>query len=271
MALFPLEILNHIFDSLDHDESTRRTLKACSTIRDPILRAAIDRYMYTHIHLCEWNLGSNGYEEIHDYLTRNPHVANYIHTLDIMIVNRDKTSSQFYNAVSSILQMLPSSLENITLSSTLHIDGTGSTSRTVPAAWPDFPETFRKAFLDCLWSPSITEASMKHIGGFPLSIFNPCTRLKKLSLRQVECTPSLSDAQFPPQIDSLVLSRNEDLTTILSWMKDTGHDLRSLTFKLDFEADQRTGYGQLTGLLDSYSNSLIDLAVDFRPLSRFYL
>jgi hypothetical protein len=136
---------------------------------------------------------------------------------------------EWYNQLTPILQMLPSSLERITLSSLVHIDATGSTSRLVRFAWLDFSATFRMALLDCFWSPNIIiEASMEHIGGFPLSIFNPCTRLKKLSL--LNCTPSTFDAQFPPQINSFVLSQIEGLE-IVSWAT-TRHDLRELKFEL---------------------------------------
>ena len=226
--------------------------------------------MYTHIDLQEWNLSNRiSYDEIYQYLSSNRHVANYIRTLDITIVHyRIDDSSQWYNQVPSILQMLPSSLERISLSSLLHIDGTGDTSRIILVTWSDLPATFRKAFLDCLWSPNVIEASMERIGGFPLSIFNPCTQLKRLSLLQVECTPTTSDAQFPPQIDSLVLSRSEDLATIISWAK-TSHGLRSLNFESDNEADHEVGYGQLAGLLDSCSDTLIKLELDLRLLCRF--
>ena len=220
--------------------------------------------MYTHIDLSEWNKSRP--IRIYQYLSNNPHVANYIRTLHITIVHHRIDSSQWYNQVSSILQMLPSSLESITLLGVICIDATGSTTRRVLVMWSDFPATFRKAFLDCLWSPNIIEATLRCIGGVPLSIFNSCTRLKRLSL--VECITSTSDAQFPPQIDSLVLSRSEDLSTIVSWA-NTSHDLRSLNFGLDHRADQRVGYGQLTWLLDSYSDSLIKLELDFRPLCRF--
>ena len=221
--------------------------------------------MYTHINLDEWNMSMISYDEIYQYLSSNRHVANYIRTLDITIVYLDiDDSSQWYIQVPSILQMLPSSLEKITLSSVVHIGASG----IIPIAWSDLPATFRKAFLDCLWSPNIIEVSMERIGGFPLSIFNPCTRLKKLSLLQVKCTPTTSDAQFPPQIDSLMLSRSEDLATIVSWAK-TGQDLRSLNFRLDYRVDQRVGYGQLIGLLDNYSDNLTKLQLDFQPLCRF--
>jgi len=194
----PLEILDHIFGFLDNEQPSWITLKACSAIRDPILRAAIDRRIYTRIKLNhnEWDDFGISHDEIYQYLSKNRHVANYIRTLDIAIAHDCvEESSQWYNQVSSILQIPTSSLERITLSCRFHIDATrtdGSgnlVSWTVPFAWSDFPATFRKAFLDCLWSSGIIEASMTRIGGFPLSIFNPCTRLKKLSLLQVTCTP----------------------------------------------------------------------------------
>jgi len=46
-AILPLEVLDHILHFLDDDHSTWSTLEACSEIRNPILRAAIDRRMYT--------------------------------------------------------------------------------------------------------------------------------------------------------------------------------------------------------------------------------
>jgi hypothetical protein len=164
--------------------------------------------------------------------------------------------------------MLPSSLTGISLSCQIHMDGTVSPSRIVPVMWSDFPETFREALLNCLWSPNITDVSMERIGGFPLSIFNPCTRLKRLSFFQVECASSTSDAQFPPQLDSLVLSRIEDLTTIVSWAS-TGHNLRFLSFGLADRANTIVGFGQLTGLLDAFCDTLNELDLASVPLCRF--
>ena len=229
--------------------------------------------MYTHICLSEWKVlsGPISFDKIYAYLSRNRHVANHIRTLDIMIGNRAR-STDFYQwciQASSILQMLTSSLEKITLSDRLYINDTGiGPGRAIPFVLSDFPATFHKAFLDCLWSPGIIEASLKRIGGFSLSIFNPCTRLKKLSLLQVTSTPSTSDARFPPQIDSLVLSQNENLTKIVSWVK-TGHGLRSLNFTLDYRTGQSVGFGELTELLNFCSVDLIELELDFWFLSMF--
>ena len=226
--------------------------------------------MYTHICLFEWISRPISFDKIYAYLSRNQHVANYIRTLDIIITdNKISTKSkQWYNQASSILQMLTSSLEKITLSDRHHIDATGTEPRTIPFVLSDFPATFHKAFLDCLWSPGIIEASLKLIGGFSLSIFNPCTQLKKLSLLQATCIPSISDARFPPQIDSLVLSRNGNLATIVSWVK-TGHGLRSLNFSLDNRADQIVGFGHLIELLNFCSGDLTELELDIWYLSKY--
>jgi len=191
--------------------------------------------------------------KFYEYLSRNRHAANYIRIVDISSRIAEGDSSWWHHQVSSILQMLTPSLEKITLSS--H----GDVIEPI-VQWSRFPETFRKAFIDCLWSPSIIEVSMGCIGGFPLSVFNPCSQLKRLSFFQVDCTPSTS-AQFPPQIDSLVLSRSEDLATIVSWAK-MGHHMCSLNFRLD----QEVGFGLLIGLLDTYSDDLIELELD---LSKF--
>jgi hypothetical protein len=221
--------------------------------------------MYTHIHLCKWNLsGWIDPDEIYRYLSSNPHVANYVRTLNIIMIP-NRSYDEWYNQVTPILQMLTSSLERITLSSLVYIDATGSTSRLVRFEWLDFPATFRTVLLDCIWSPNIIEASMERIGGFPLSIFNTCTRLKKLSL--LDCTPSTLDAQFPPQIDSLVLSQIVDLE-IVSWAT-TRCDLRSLKFEWPNKTGRGEGSCRLTRLLDSYADNLVELELNFGPLSMF--
>ena len=99
---------------------------------------------------------------------------------------------------------------------------------------------------------------MQTINGVPLYIFNPCTKLRSLSLQQVDCNSLTSDTQFPAQIASVNIDRSHDLPMIISWAK-MGHNLRSLTFRSEYEAH----YPLLTGLLHSYSDTLIELGLDY--------
>jgi hypothetical protein len=148
-VIFPPEILDHIFSFLDNDPSTSSTLKACSeTTRDPVFRGVVDRCLYAHIVVT--NFRSNGpgllyFSDLFQYLSSNPQVASYIRTLRIQI--EVPGPCQWYNQVSSILRMLPTlALKGITLSGR-------PTSSAVPIIWFHLHETFRNAFLDCLWSP----------------------------------------------------------------------------------------------------------------------
>jgi hypothetical protein len=50
-----------------------------------------------------------------------------------------------------------------------------------PVAWRTLDEAFQKAFLNCVRSPSVTDASIQNIMGFDLSELVACKGLKHLS------------------------------------------------------------------------------------------
>jgi len=210
----------------------------------------VDRRLYAHVIVT--NIESNRppgqfyHSDLLQHLSSNPQVANFIRTFHIQI--QIPGPERRYDETTSILRMLPSSLKGISLSS--------SKEHTI-ITWSLLHGPFRKAFLDCLWSPNITDVSMRWIESFPLSIFDRCAKLQRISLQQVNCT-SCTSAQFPPQITSLDIDRTPCLPEILSWA-EKGHKLRSL----GLGSGRNNQYPLLAKLFHSYSDSLIELELDF--------
>lgn len=263
--IIPPEILDHIFSLLElNDPSTWSTLKACSdTILNPLLRAVVDRRLYAHIVVTNFKSnrlpGQFYHYDLLRYLSSNPQVANYIRTFQIQI--QIPGPSKWYDQSISILRMLPSTLRGICLSSRPKV----KPSKIAIVWWPRLHGPFRKAFLNCLRLPYLTDVSMRWIEGVPLSIFNCCAKLERISFRQVDCTTSCSDpAQFPPQITTLNFDRTSKVPEILSWAQ-MGHNLRSLSFR----SEREDHYLLLTKLFHSSSDTLIELELDFAGLGMF--
>ena len=253
----PAEILDHIFSFLHNDPATLKSIQeVCSETHNTFLRGILDRHLYAHIVVTNFMSTTPGFfhcSELFQYLSSNPHVSKYIRILQIEI--ETPGPSQWYDPVSSILRMLPSTLEGITLSSRTRSKAKASTKK-VPTVlqWSDLHETFREVFLDCLRSSNLTEASIRCVKGVPLSIFNDCT-MQKLSLRQVGVS-STSVVRCPPQTVSLVIDQCDGL-----WVQG-GPNLRSLNFSSDDKSSFLLFLTKLSG------ESLTDLGLDFGTLCK---
>jgi len=258
----PAETLDHIFSFFHNDPATLRSIhNVCSEseTHNSFLRGILDRHLYAHVVVT--NFASTRQDlfhcsELFQYLSNNPHVSKYIRTLRIEL----EIPGQWYGPVSSILRMLPSTLKEIVLSNRTRSEANASTRKvSTVLRWSDLHETFRAAFLNCLCSSNLTDASLHCVRGVPLSVFNDCT-MQKLSLRRVGVY-SRPGAQCPPQTISLTIDQCDDLLTIRNWVQG-GPNLRSLNF---CSGDEYL-YSEFLNKL--YGESLTKIGLDFGMLCK---
>jgi len=94
-----------------------------------------------------------------------------------------------------------------------------------PVAWRSLGQDFKKAFLKCVRSRSVTEVSIQDIVGFEISELDRCRALKRLSLqgrfrRTFQPTSSVSELELDSKrchLDFLSLSDFRPLVDMFSW------------------------------------------------------
>ena len=242
----PPEILDHVFSFLKSDLSA---LKASASAHS-LLSKLVERHLYADITVCNLE-ASDGHSfsstQLLKLLSDNPHIANYVYGLHILLTNRFGESS----TMAPIFGQLPN-LRRVILE-----------SHRFP--WELLMKQFRCAFLECLRSPSIKEVSVWGLFGFPLSGLSNCSGLKYLSVDD-DCShfDVTSNHLFPP-LESLSVSNCRTLTGFVAWAKQGA--LRSL----EFQATSRSYFSDLPELLEACSGTLTSLVLGLHKTRQYIL
>ena len=268
MAL-PAELLDHILSFL---QSEPKVLKKCSESH-PLLRQLAEPYLSSYIWVRTDNTSFQGLD-LTELLSKRPYIVHYIRHLEIYVSDGDdkETRRCCLEELSTILPNLLA-LREITLDHTL----------CAVFGWEEQPESFRRAFLDCLRSQSMQDVHLKHIWRFPFtSALNGECSIRSLTVRGGTWQHSKPspinnldlDGPFMnqgPPLKSLriQLGRESFLHGFVPWFATCRSQLRSLEF---FSLDDR-GYDLLPKLLTSSSNSLtsLDLNLGFARRRRSFL
>ena len=250
----PDDVLDHIFSFLQFDF---RALKACSQ-SDPRFIPLVKRHLYANITLHDYDFvaisePTHGVRtaEFIDLLSHNPHIANYIRSLEFSIA---------FNLTGFILENVISILRMCSLVKTVTFRYTGSIY--IALAWVSLPENFRLAFLDCLHLPSVKAVSIIDVSGFPLTALSSSNSVKSLTI--VGCPPGPKFVPLEtlcyPLLEHLTIQRcsQEALQKIITWVQP--YNLRSLEVML-LESHDTT---QLSRFFSGCSNTLTSLSLDIR-------
>ena len=255
---FPAEIFDHILSFLQSDPAA---LKSCSESH-PSLSQLAEPHLYAHIFLRtddQSDLCSKP-ANLAELLSNRPYIVHYIRSLEIYVGNGqdEETRRRCLEEISTILPNL-SALREITLDH----------SSSPNFGWEAQPESFRRAFLDCLRSQTRQDVHVKHVLLFPFrSALNGECSIRSLTVRG-----GLWQRSNPNQINNLnsdgpfmnqgiplkslriQLCWEEFLHGFVPWFATCRPQLHSLEF---FSLDDR-GYDSLPRLLTSSSNSLTSL------------
>jgi len=242
----PDDVLDHILSFLQSD---LRALKACSQSH-PKFIPLVERYLYATVTLYDNNTISQnglGTPQFMTLLSDNPHIANYIRSLEVEVTYDLIESVQYLEDIASVLRMC-SLLNKITL-------------KQIHSGWAALPEAFRLAFLDCLHLSSMKAVCIIYVYGFPLTALEYAKNLKQLTLRGWA-----PDHDFIPERSTYPLL--EDLSVqdcggitlekIIIWVQ--AQNLRSLEFLGPCDTTREVWL--LQSLLSSCSNTLVNLNLD---------
>jgi len=207
----PPDVVDHIFSFLQSDYIS---LRKCSE-GHPFLASLAERHLYTHIALQNHPTRNDQKflpsELLNDFAER-PHLLDNVFSLNIELISLPKVEMiRSLEDISLILSNVPK-LTSITLR--------GRGRDTV--AWHNLDGTFQATFQNRLRAPSVTEASIEEIVGFPLSAFNRCKSLMHLSLHgrfrnDFDPTLTLMDMMDVPTLESLSIYSFRPLNTIFMW------------------------------------------------------
>ena len=245
----PDDILDHILSFLQSDFPV---LKACSQ-SDPKFIRLVERHLYAIVTLYDNDTISKnglGTRQFVSLLSDNPHIANYIRSMEVEATCTHVESTQYLEDIASVLRMC-SLLNKITLNE-------------MAFGWAALPEAFRLAFLDCLSLSSMKAVCIKHAFGFPLTALEPAKNIKQLTLHG--WTPDddfIPKHSTHPLLEELSIQDCGGLTLekIIIWVQT--RNLRSLEF-FGRPDDVTREIGKLQSLLFSCSNTLVNLTLDIR-------
>src|SRR6266542_5954723 len=138
----PAEILDHIFSFLKLDPAA---LRACSE-SDPSLSRLAEPHLYFHV-LLKTSNSSSDTSNLAQLLSKRPHLAHYIRSLEIQVIGPITTHHIWCDLVeiSNILPMLLA-LKKIALD---------HSSAPYFLKWETQPKSLSLAFLTCLRLPSM--------------------------------------------------------------------------------------------------------------------
>ena len=223
--MLPLDIIDYIFSFL---QSEPDALEACS-IAHHTFSQFVERHLYAHITFDRDNFyycSSTKRLNVSQILSKNPHIVNHIHNLDIYISSFSLEARIPLDDISSTLALFPQ-LQKIKLVLT----GAG-------VFWRDLPQKFRSAFIKCLHLPSMKEVCIGE-SNFPLAVFNDCKTIKKLTLdKLVDCHDFGAHSAYPqPEVLSIFHCERRCLANFIPWAKSHFSRLHSLKFRLSRESD----------------------------------
>lgn len=261
--MVPADVVDLVFSFLELDFAS---LEQCS-VAHPYLADLAERYLYANVTL---RPSSSNFQppdvdsspqagfvlyppQFASRLLDRPYNARHIRRLCIII-------SMFFPfrdsaEVSPILPQI-SNLCSITLEST----------QRGAITWNTLSADFRAAFMETLRLPSLKEVGIHGIQTFPLSMFNDCRSVGKVSLQEIGRLESEPYAPHP-QLEVLQLHGGSgSLKEIVHWV--TGRNLCSLDFGW-LDADHR--FTLLAQLLQACSKTLTTLTLDIGARCKSFL
>lgn len=262
--MFPPDVIDYIFSLLKYDAAV---LRECSKAH-PLLASIAERHLYVDIALQNQSTRIDPAflpSDILKVFAEKPEVLNHvIHGLSIELLPLPTAEmNRSLEDVTSILSIVVgiSRLRSITLKG------------RSPVAWRTLDEGFRKAFLNCIHSPAVTDVSIQNIVRFELSDLVGCKGLKHLSLRgwfriktgTLQTTPldsisrlkSLSLYDFRP-----LQALNRD---IITWK------LRKNLRALDLYSSNRESFTSFGDLIYRHFYSLTCLRFDLADFCKYIL
>ncbi len=234
----PHDVLDHILSFLQSDLGA---LKACSQSHPKFIQL-VEWHLYTSITLYDNNTISEnglGTRQFINLLSDNPHIGNYIRSLEVSITYGNRGSLQYLEDIASVLRMC-SLLNKIAL-------------KQIIFHWASLPENFRLAFLDCLRLSSM-KADYKRTSLSPGSseLLQESDELGRRMISSQNPQPTLYSSIFLSRIAM-------DLLWKKSWSgcKPATRDHWSSRGRLVFFLD----VGRLRNFLSSCSNTLTNLSI----------
>ena len=255
--MLPSDVIDYIFSFLQSDCAT---LRECSKSH-PFLALLAERHLYVYIALQNHPTRNDPKllpSELLEVFAERPEILNNIvQGLSIELIPLQMAEmKRSLEDIASILSIAGPRLRSITL-----------TARS-PVAWRNLDEAFQKAFLNCIRSPSVTEASLQDVVGFQLSELVGRRGLKRLSLQgRFRQTTGTFTVLFQPhpilELESLSLCDFRPLRNIVYW-----EPLRNLR-ALDFHSSKVGDFYALKTLLGHCSGSLTCLRVDLADSCKY--
>lgn len=256
----PVEVLNHVFSFLRNDIPS---LSACISAT-PYFQAIGEKHLWHHFTLHNTynpnprNRLSRSPAQLSKILTDAPHIATYIRSLEISI------------ASPSILQwFMKRSLNDEEMAPVLpmlsHLECLSVAGGCI--SWDRLHQVFQAALVQTLCLPSMKEVAIEGVDGFPLSIFDRCRALKRLSLTRGNFGLALDDnlkslqtGGTRPSLESLTIRDSFSLLTIIDWLRniDSSPDITNLRF-LAIAVCSVGELSYVAELLRACSNSLCGL------------
>jgi len=248
-----VEIIDHILGFLQDDPIT---LDECSGVFPEEL---VDRHLYANITIPGNTENSQGGptvflrfnpENFNVHLMNHPRVASYVRNLRIVIYGR-----------SAIHRKVPSILSQLSRVESTRLSGHNA------LRWVDFSKRFRTVFTDHLKLPTIRMISITGIEGFPLSAFDECKNLRKLSLIGKFSEDDSPSTSSPYPLQHLEVTPQTSPRRFLSWAKT--NTLHTLSF--NFQNLQYHGTPLFPDILQGFSSTLVNLELDFGHCKPSYL
>lgn len=257
------ELVDHILSFLHSDEDMYTTLKACSLAFPQIA----DRHLYSHItfyapdpadHIpMSWHqafyakrTNSKGTyvvdpTEFSHLLVDRPHIANCVRVLRII------AGTGLGSPTTALLPVISSNMSNLS-----QIESITFSSRRL-LSWPALDPIFCTALQNSIRLPSIKQAAVSEINGFPLETFHS-KNLRSLLLYNLCIAGVDAPTSSYPRLHSLRVDNGPNLSGIVPWMRnDTLHTLSLCIYELD-------GLSGFWPLIDACSASLVSLELDHK-------
>ncbi|KAF9483569.1 hypothetical protein BDN70DRAFT_990271, partial [Pholiota conissans] len=234
----PVEVLDHIFSFMRTDIPS---LTVCMSV-NPSFQAIGEKHLWHHytLHNCHsvfpQKQPSGTPEQLAKILADAPHLATYIRSLGITIAA--PSILQWFMARSLNVDEMAPLLEMLS-----HLEQVSMVGRQV--SWEKLDHAFRASLVRTLRLPSLEEITIEGMDHVPLSIFDGCPALKRLSFVGCHFAPTPDRSLEPPQIGTrpslesfVIQNAHASLQTVKDWLHDDAlspdiANLRSLNIRVD--------------------------------------
>jgi len=173
-----------------------RNPQTCSESH-PSLSQLAEPYLYAHVLL---KTDESQLENLTELLSKCPYIAHYIRSLEIYVSGHEEARHRCLRGISTILPYLLA-LKMVTLDNT-----------ACPYwGWVGHPESFRRAFLDCLCFQSMQDVCINQVYAFP---FRSALNGECKSIRSLTVSGCLWRHPNPSQINNLLTNQGFPLKSL---------------------------------------------------------